>query len=181
MAKRKSKPKAKKQTQQVIAKEAVVSQEYLKLKRSIATLKRLPKDFRDIPAGTRDWEAFASITGRREEMEAWDNGPIIYLAPLNRHEEAILGSQNRLIPIAELKMINQSVMKIGSLERLTPENWIKVMEHAMVVGASWIYLPDEESRVVDALNVLFSRFGYNVRAKKRLMSEMSGQPVGVVH
>lgn len=175
-----SKKKPKKHEQKQIAEEASQQQQRLKLKRQIVMLQRLPNDFRDITLGT-DWEAFADITGRRKEMDDWWNGPIVYLAPLNKHEEMILGSPNRLIPISELKMVNESTIKVGSLEKLTPENWVEVIQHTSMIGASWIYLPDEESVVVDALNVLFSRFGYNVRAKGRLMSEYSGHPVGVTY
>lgn len=164
MAKSKSKPK--KREQQVIAEEAMVSQERRKLKQSISTLKRLPRDFRDIIAGTGDWEAFATITGRRQEMEDWDNGPIVHLALLNKHEEMILGSQNKLIYYAC---------------HLESNTWQSIINQAnFVEKASWIYLPDEESKIITALNKLFSRFGYNVRAKGRLLSEHSGKPVGVV-
>lgn len=183
MAKRKSKAKPE---QQAIA-EAMVSQEHRKLKRAIATLRRLPKDFRDIPAGTRDWESFATITDRRKEMEAWDNGPIVYLAPLNKHEEMILGSQNKLMAIktkvttwdngcsSEVTFATAATAN-GSLNLHT---WHNILSWAEKNLCSWIYLPDEETAVINALNVLFSRFGYNIRARGRLMSEMSGKPVGV--
>ncbi len=165
MTKRRS--KLNKREQQVIAAEVVVSQTYLKLKRQIATLKRLPHDFRDITAGTGDWEAFARITGRREEMEAWDNGPILYFSELNKHEEMILGSQN--------------LLRCWQRDKFSSENWLNVIEHATHIKASWIYLPDEETEIINALNVLLSRFDFNVRAKGQLMSEMSGKPVGVVY
>lgn len=151
--------------QKVIAEESVAHQQRFRLKQQIATLKRLPKDFRDITLGT-DWEAFATITGRRKEMDDWSNGPIVYLAPLNKSEESILGSPNKLI----------------HYDCRLDDDWQHIINTANVVDkASWIYLPDEESVVIEALNVLFSRFGFNIRAKGRLMSEYTGKAVGVVY
>lgn len=159
--------KLKKREQQTLAAETMATREHLLLRRQIATLKRLPHDFRDITAGTRDWEAFATITGRRKEMEVWDNGPILFFGELNEHEKMVLGSQNLLLH--------------WQADPFSTENWIAIIQHAAYTNCSWIYLPDEESKVVDALNTLFSRFGYNVRAKKRLMSEHTGKPIGVVY
>lgn len=163
MAKRKSK----KHEQQAIAEEAVSSQTRMKLKRQIATLKRLPKDFRDIIAGTNDWEAFATITGRRKEMEAWDNGPILYFGELNASEKSILGSQSPLVAIERHKT-------------LTAKSWKDVLVVAIAIEASWLYLPDEGTKIITALNILFSRFEFNIRAKGQLLSEHTGKPVGVV-
>lgn len=162
-----TKRKPKEHVQQAIAEESVSSLERRKLRRQISTMKRLPNNFRDIVAGTHDWEAFATITGRRKEMDAWDNGPIMYFGKLNEHEEMIFGSQNRLVGIAKHKELNK-------------ESWVDVLTVAVSFEASWIYLPDEEPEVIRAFNVLLSRFGFNVRAKGRLMSEHSGKPVGVV-
>lgn len=183
------KRKPKNHEQQVIAEEASTSQERRKLQRQISTLKRLPTDFRDITAGTGDWEAFATITGRRKEMEAWDNGPIVYLAPLNKHEEMILGSQNKLMAIRtesttweggkSSKVAFATAATVGATFNLV--NWHNILSWAEKNLVSWIYLPDEETEVIDALNILFSRFGYNVRIKKRLMSEHTGKPVGVTY
>ena len=140
-------------------------QKLLKQKRQIATLTRLPKDFRDITLGT-DWEAFADATGRRREMDAWDHGPVIYFGELNKHEKMILGSPNKLI----------------HYDCHLDDDWQSIINQAnFVEKASWIYLPDEELPIITALNVLFSRFSFNVRAKGRLMSEFTGKPVGVVH
>ena len=162
-----TKRKPKNPEQQAIAEAVTLSREHIKLKRQIATLKRLPHDFRDITAGTGDWEAFARITGRREEMEAWDNGPILYFSELNKHEEMILGSQN--------------LLRQWQADPFSADNWIAIIQHAEHIDASWIYLPDEPTKLINALNVLLSRFGFNVRAKGQLMSEMSGKPVGVVY
>lgn len=165
MTKRKKKPN--KQTQTEVAEAATQHQQRLKLQRQIRTMKRLPKDFRDITLGT-DWEAFASITGRRKEMDAWYHGPVLFLAPLNESEKMILGSPN------ELRRAE------GYGTELAPWNWLELVKHAERTKCSWIYLPDEESVVIDALNVLFSRFSFNIRAKGQLISEHSGKPVGVV-
>ncbi len=165
MAKRKSRVQ-----QQAIAEETTEQQQRLKLTRQIALMKRLPKDFRDITLGT-DWEAFADITGRRKEMDAWYYGPVLYLAPLNESEKMILGSPNKLVPY----------WASGLKVELSPENWIGIIKHAEDIDCSWIYLPDEETLVIEAFNTLFSRFGSKLRAKGRLMSAMTGKPVGVVH
>lgn len=166
--------KRKSKKQAVIAEEVSQQQQHIKLKRQIATLKRLPKDFRDITLGT-DWEAFADITGRRKEMDDWWNGPVLYLTLLNESEKAILGSPNKLVRVNDLWL--------GTDEEtgLTPENWIDIIQTAEAHEYSWIYLPVEPLPVITALNVLLSRFGYNVRAKGQLISEYSGKPVGVVH
>jgi len=159
------KRKYKKQVQTEIATEATQQQEHLKLKHQIATLKRLPKDFRDITLGT-EWEAFADITGRRKEMEDWYHGPIVYFGELNEHEKMILGSPNKLI----------------HCDCHFDDDWQHIINTVNLVDkASWIYLPEEEAKVISALNILFSRFGSNIRAKGQLMSEHSGHPVGVVY
>lgn len=181
MAKRKSKAK-----QTEIAEEAIEQQERKKLLRDIATLKRLPNDFRDITLGT-DWESFADITGRRKEMDAWSNGPIVYLAPLNKNEKMILGSPNKLLPIKTtsirsfqtmtIKVVMADDATVGAL--FNGSTWNAVLSWAAENAASWIYLPDEETPIVEALNTLFSRFGFNLRVKGQLMSAMTGKPVGV--
>lgn len=162
MAKRK--PKAKHKEQAEIAEAATQQQQRKKLQRQIATMKRLPKDFRDITLGT-NWEAFATITGRRKEMDKWYHGPIVYFGELNESERNILGSPNKLI----------------HYDCRLDDDWQHIINTAnFVEKASWIYLPNEESTTIDALNVLFSRFGFNIRAKGQLISEYSGKPVGVV-
>lgn len=162
-----AKRKPKRREQQQIAEESVSSQERRKLQQQISTLKRLPKDFRDITAGTHDWEAFATITGRRKEMEAWDNGPILYFGELNESERMILGGPNKLLAIVGHKGFDA-------------QSWIDVLTVVTYAKASWIYLPDEEPEIINALNILLSRFGFNIRAKGQLMSEHTGKPVGVV-
>lgn len=152
--------------QNEIAEAVQQQQQRQKLRRQIATMKRLPKDFRDITLGT-DWEAFADVTGRRKEMDAWWNGPVVYFGELNGSERSILGSPNELI-------------KVEVCEAFDADNWIDVIRIAEEAKCSWIYLPDEESITIDALNVLFSRFGFGIRAKGQLISEHSGYPVGVV-
>ena len=158
----------KKHPQLAIATEAVEQQQRLSLKRQIAILRRLPKDFRDIDVGSRDWEAFADITGRRAEMEAWSRGPVVYFGELNKHEKMILGSPNKLVAITNFNFLGSS-------------NWVAVITQAEHMKASWIYLPDEELPIITALNILFSRLGMNIRAKGQLMSEHTGRPVGVVY
>jgi len=160
---KKRKHKAKEQAQ--IVTEVSQQQQRLELRRQISLMKKLPKDFRDITLGT-EWEAFADITGRRKEMDDWDHGPVLYFGKLNKHEKMILGSPNELIQ--------------HEASKLTQENFYNIILYANTF-ASWIYLPDEELPVITALNVLFSRFGYNIRAKGQLISEYSGKPVGVVH
>ena len=166
--------------QEEIATEVVQQQQRIKLKRQIATMKRLPKDFRDITLGT-DWEAFATITGRRKEMDDWYHGPVLCVGKLNESEKAILGSPNKLVVATKLLRVTEKELEEGDVTALTPGNWFKVICCAEAAGCSWIYLPDEESIIIAALNVLFSRFSYNVRAKGQLISEHTGKPVGVVH
>ena len=175
-----AKRKHKKQGEQAqIATEVSQQQQRLELRRQISLMKKLPKDFRDITLGT-EWEAFADITGRRKEMDDWYHGPVLHLAPLNEHEKMILGSPNKLIAAKELAPIAEYYRKDWD-EKLSTWNWISIIQSAEEAKCSWIYLPDEELPVITALNVLFSRFGYNIRAKGQLISEYSGKPVGVVH
>lgn len=175
-----AKKRKSKHEQTVIATEVSQQQLRLKLLRQIALLKRLPKDFRDITLGT-DWEAFADITGRREEMDRWYHGPIMCIGKLNQSEEAILGSPNELVGLKMLEKLSPTELEIGNVTELTSENWLKVIQLAEEMGCSWIYLPNEKSTVVDAFNIMFSRFGFNIRAKGQLISEHTGKPVGVVH
>lgn len=162
MAKKKSK------RQQAIATEVTEQQERRRLLRQIALMKRLPNDFRDIDPGSTDWENFADITGRRKEMTDWSNGPVVYFGELNEGEKMLLGGPNELIRITDYNFLGAS-------------NWVAVITFTEAVKASWLYLPDEEGPVVEALNVVFSRFGYNVRARGQVMSERTGYPIDVVH
>jgi len=161
--------KKSKKHQQAITTEVAEQQERKKLLRQLAIMKRLPNDFRDIDPGSIDWENFADITNRRKEITDWVNGPIVYFGELNEHEKIILGRPNKLI---RFQLVDAMLDKT---------NWRNTMDYAEHIKASWIYLPDEEGPVVEALNVLFSRFGYNVRARGPVKSERTGQLIGVVH
>ena len=184
-----AKRKHKKQGEQAqIVTEVSQQQQRLELRRQISLMKKLPKDFRDITLGT-EWEAFADITGRRKEMDDWDHGPILYLAPLNDHEKMILGSPNKLMAIKTETSVSGEYKSVKVLfatpstanARFDFTTWHCILSWAEKNKVSWIYLPDEELPVITALNVLFSRFGYNIRAKGQLISEHTGHPVGVVH
>jgi len=165
-----TKRKSKKQ-QQAIATEVTEQQERRTLLRQIALMKRLPNDFRDIDPGSPDWENFADITDRRKEMTAWSNGPVIYFAELNEGEKMILGRPNKLIHY-DGRFGNESDGR---------QNWQPIINTANFVDkASWLYLPDEEGPVIEALNVLFSRFGYSIRARGPVLSERTGKLIGVV-
>jgi len=185
MAKRKTKKQSK---QTAIAAEVTEQQLRLKLRRQIALLKKLPEDFRDITLGT-EWEAFAEATGRQKEMNDWWNGPVLILAPLNQSEKSILGSPNKLLPIitATVRGLQSVTVNVLSATVATANaqfngsTWHCVLSWAAENNASWIYLPDEELPIITALNILFSRFGLNIRAKGQLISEHTGQPVGVVY
>lgn len=174
--------------QEEVATEAAEQQLRLKLRRQIATLRKLPEDFRDITLGT-EWEAFADITGRRKEMNDWWDGPIVYLTPLNKSEQDILGSPNKLLPIktATSRVLQAVTVHVSLATTQTVSalfngsTWHCILSWAAENNASWIYLPDEELPVITALNVLFSRFSMNIRAKGQLISEHTGKPVGVVH
>lgn len=155
-----TKQKSKKQ-QYKIAAEAVEQQTASQLRQAIKLLKRLPNDFRDITPGSPDWEKFADITNRRKEMEKWANGPVLCLKEPNTAETMVLG-QYKLIYI------------VGSDLQL-------VLKYALEQGCSWIYLPDEEPKVIAALNVLLSRFKYSCRVRGQIMSERTGRPIGVIH
>jgi len=157
-----------KKKQEKIAEEVTEQQQKQDLLRQIRLLKRLPNDFRDIDPGSPDWEAFADITGKREEMTKWYRGPVLYFGKLNKEERMILEHPNILICIARHK-------------KFTVESWKDVIPVAVRIEASWIYLPDEETQVIEALNIIFSRFGFNIRARGPVMSERSGQRIGVVH
>jgi len=137
-----------------------------KLKKQIALLRRLPKDFRDMSPGSPDWEAFADITGRRKEMEAWSSGPVLYVGKLNKEEELHFRDQRKVVQ-AEAAW--------------TPTCWTGLLELADRCAFSWLYLPAEEPEFIDALNRILSRFGYSVRAMGQIMSERTNKPIGVVH
>ncbi len=155
--------KKKREQQQKIAEEVTAQKERRELKRQIALLKRLPKDFRDLDPGSPDWEAFAEITARRKEMEAWAAGPMYVFRPFNSHEAMVF--KNEVI---------QSVL-------LWPLEGFKVLQAMSFCKASWLYLPDEELKVIIALNLVLSRCGVNFRARGQLLSERSGKPIGIVH
>lgn len=185
----KHKVKPSRQEQEQIANEAATTEQRRLLKRQIATLRRLPDDFRDILPGSNDWESFATITKRRREMEDWDNGPIFILQPLNTLETGCLGSPNVLTPI---KTTTETSMRLGKFgvhaflastpcAYFSADNWYSIVTLAEQNKISWIYLPDEEAPVIAALNVVLSRFGYNVRVKGQLLSERTGKPIGIVH
>lgn len=158
---------SKKQKQRKIVTQVADGESVRALKRKIKLLKRLPKDFRDLDPGSRDWEAFADITDRRKEMEDWANGPTLCLKEPNTAEKMILENIVWHINLDDILDMNT--------------NWYTVIEHACILKCSWIYLPDETFDVVAALNVILSRFGYNCRVRGQIKSERSGKPIGVVH
>ena len=137
-----------------------------KLKKQIALLRRLPKDFRDMSPGSPDWEAFADITGRRKEMEAWSSGPVLCLAEPNKEELLVLGKENVRLFVGEWNFT---------------KDWYGLLQAAKQQNYSWLYLPEEELIVITSLNVLLSRFEYNVRARGQIMSERTNKPIGVIH
>lgn len=153
--------------QEVIAEEAMEQQERQALLRQIRLLKRLPKDFRDLDPGSPDWEAFANVTGRRKEMEAWSGGPILCLAPLNKAEALVFRGE---------KVIDGT-----TYGEVWEKNFFRFLGYTEALEVSWLYLPDEETPVITALNLLLSRFGAGFRVKGQLLSERTGHPIGVVH
>lgn len=154
--------------QRKVAEEVAQQQQIRNLKRKIALLKRLPKDFRDLVPGTIEWEALADASDRRKEMEAWAAGPVLCVGTLVDEDR---------------RFFERAGHEIGYTTSmgLSHESWIPLVQAAGNGKYSWMYLPDEDKVFVSALNVLLSRFGYNVRARGQLMSERSGKPLGVVH
>jgi len=138
-----------------------------KLRAQVATLKRLPRDFRDLDPGGADWEAFAEATGRRGEMDKWLHGPVLTLEPLSEGERRFF-ADNRVYYSREWTVFER-------------ENWVDVLQQAESTGCSWVYLPREERNTIAALNVLLSRFEYNFRVRGQIRSAHTGHPVGVVY
>jgi len=122
-------------------------------------------------------------------MNDWWNGPILYLAPLNKSEEHILGDPNKLMAIKTESSISPNgksskvsfATAVGANATFNAGTWNCILSRTEKNQVSWIYLPDEEPQVITALNILLSRLEYNIRAKGRLMSEFTGRPVGVVY
>ncbi|KKN28903.1 hypothetical protein LCGC14_0849560 [marine sediment metagenome] len=167
-----SKKKRSTKRQTIIATEVMEQQEHRKLKKALQLLKRLPKDFRDMSPGSPDWEAFADISGRRVEMTEWSRGPVIYFGELNKLEKMVLGDPNPLHQVIGRSSLGNTFTKL---------NWIEIINLAERIIASWIYLPNEEGTVIDALNLLLSRFDYKVRIKRQIKSEMSGKAIGTTY
>lgn len=139
------------------------------LKRDILLLKRLPRDFRDIDPGSKSWEAFGRITGRCEEMDAWERGTVLCLVQPSEAETRVLGPALYVYPVPT---------------KLDQGNWLPIIEagnNKHMLNCSWIYLPEEEHKVIVALNILLSRFEYNIRAKGQILSERTGHPIGIVY
>ena len=161
--------KSKKQLKIVVEQQTV-----RELRQAVKLLKRLPKDFRDIEIGSRDWEAFAKVTDRRKEMEKWSSGPVLCLQEPNKAEEIILGKEN-------ITLFRSRHAPDWPSTRFEKE-WATIIYSAEFSrNCSWIYLPDEEPKVIAALNILLSRFEYNVRVRGQILSERTGRPIGIVH
>lgn len=181
------KRKLNKQEQQEIAVEATTQERRRSLRQQISTLNRLPDDFRDILPGSTDWESFATITGRRKEMEKWDNGLIFILQPLNDLEMKVLGHGDNIRTIKTVSKESLVQASVHASLASTPcayfsaDTWHSIVTLAEQNKVSWIYLPNEEAPVIAALNIVLSRFGYNVRVKGQLLSERTGKPIGVMH
>jgi len=142
------------------------------LRAQIKLLKRTPTDFRDMEVGGANWEKFADVTGRRKEMEVWADGLVLCLKEPNLAESMVLGTKRIRTFYYHDAYSNNGWDKQG---------WQTIIATCVKQEVSWLYLPEENPKVVVALNILLSRFGYTFRAMSILLSEHNGKPLGVVH
>ena len=156
-------PKDKKKQLQIAA-EVIEAEQLRRLRSDIKFLRRMPKDFRDITTGLVDWERFAAVTNRQEEMTKWSRGLVLCLEEPNDLEKRVLGK-----------------IRIFSQKIVLPRDWLLLFRIAEADCVSYIYLPNEEGEFIQALNIVLSRMGANFRIKGQLLSAHSGKPLGVIH
>ncbi len=153
-----AKSKAQQEQTEVLAEELQVAH----LRKQLAILKRLPKNFRDIEIGSSGWQSFAEIMGpeKKAEMLEWAKGGVLCLAPLNELERKVL-------------------TVFGEISRLPlPTTLEFILSMARGRDVSFIYASEWPKHVIVAMNWLASQYEWNFRFKGQLMSGR-GMPLGI--
>lgn len=140
--------------------------EVAKLKKQLARLKKLPKDFRDMEVMDKDWRDFAEIMGpkKKAEMLEWAKGGVLCVTPINELERKVLQG------FGELHEYAYTYPKVMQLEDLLPE--------ALELNVSFIYVSAWPRVVISGLNWLASDYGWNFRFKGQLLGG-TGNPLGI--
>ncbi len=138
--------------------------ETAQLRKQLALLKRVPKDFRDMEVQCEDWRGFAEVMGpeKKTEMLKWAKGGVLCLAPINDLERKVLTVYGEL----------HEFQRVGvfALE--------DVLAEVLELNASFIYASEWPKHVITSMNWLASHYGWGFRFKGQLLGE-KGHPLGI--
>ncbi len=155
----------KKKKQLSPAEQTIVEElEVKRLRKQIALLKRMPKNFRDMPVQGEDWRGFAEIMGpeKKDEMLKWAKGGVLCLIPLNDLERKVLSVYGEL----------HEFQRVGAFA------FEDVLAEALELNASFIYASEWPKHVVAGMDWLASYYEWNFRFKGQLLGE-KGHPLGI--
>lgn len=142
--------------------EMIEELEVARLRKQLATLKKLPDDFRDMAVMSSGWQSFAEIMGpeKKTEMLKWAKGGVLCLAPINDLERRVLAGHGELHEYNDLLRLEY------------------IIRDAYGYEASFIYASDWPKHVIVSLNWLASHFGWNFRFLGQLRGE-GGHALGL--
>ncbi len=135
--------------------------EVARLRKQIARLKKLPKNFRDMEVMSNNWQDFAEIMGpkKKNEMLHWAKGGVLCLAPLNNLERKVLTVYGELH--------EQGVLDLEA-----------ILAEALELNVSFVYVSEWPKPVIVSMNWLANHYSWNFRFKGQLMGG-SGNPLGI--
>lgn len=150
--------KSKQEQSQEIVEELQVAH----LRKQLARLKKLPRDFRDMEVMSNDWRAFVEIMGpeKKAEMLKWAKGGVLCLAPPNELERKVLnvfGELHEVDGVCSLE-VALSITRRGDI--------------------SFIYASEWPKQVITATNWLATHYEWNFRFKGQLLGG-DGLPLGI--
>lgn len=143
--------------------ELIEELEVAELKKQIARLKKLPKNFRDMEVMSKDWRDFAGIMGpeKKAEMLEWAKGGVLCVAPINEMERKVLQG------FGELTILCAPIPPLAN-----------ILLQMKSQGLSFVYASSWPRVAISGLNWLASDYGWNFRFKGQLLGG-SGNPLGI--
>lgn len=132
------------------------------LREQIKTLKKLPKNFRDLEVMSSGWQSFAEIMGpeKKAEMLQWAKGGVLCLVPPNELERKVLSVFG--------------TVSFFALEPLLED----MLQRTVECNVSFIYASEWKKVAIAGLNWLASHYEWNFRFKGQLMNGR-GMPLGI--
>lgn len=163
------------------------AKEIANLKRQIAVLRSMPKNFRDLDVASRqmqDWLATVTDPESKQMMLDWIHGPILYLHPLTKIERTVLGP-DRLVrsyccPL-DFDDFDVSTHFDARLHKCSFNEIVDLIDEARLSQfegrpISFIYIKNLTDVVFRGLNALASYSGMSFRFKLELVDKNGFTP-----